>query len=163
MRTPAAVLVLGLVALSLACAPADQAPPAEPEMTEAEASEMFDSLVEAWDLAQNADDIDALMALYTMDPAAMPPDMPEVDGPVEVRALWSAFLDASEGSDNVLQGFRFSGDLGVIWGTYTVMEAPEEEGGEAMAVSGKWMGILERQADGSWKALRNIWNTDAPM
>lgn len=161
MRTPAAVLVSSLLALNLACAPAE--PPAQQEMTEAEASELFNALVEAWDLAQNADDIDGLMALYTMDPAAMPPGMPEVDGPDAVQALWAAFLESSEGSDNVLQGFRFSGDLAVIWGTYTVTEVPEEEEGEAMAVAGKWMGVLERQADGSWKALRNIWNVDAEM
>ncbi len=161
MRTPAAVLASSIVFLGLACAPADQAPPpAEPEMTEGEATEAFDAIVEAWDAAQNADDVDALMALYGADPAAMPPEMPEVTGADAVRELWTSFLDGSQDNDNVLQGFRVSGDLAVIWGTYTVAQATEGE--ETAAVTGKWMGILERQADGSWKVLRNIWNTDQP-
>jgi ketosteroid isomerase-like protein len=161
MRTPAAVLASCIVFLGLACAPAEQAPPpAEPEMTQAEAQATFDALVEAWDAVQNADDVDALMALYAADPAAMPPEMPEVAGSAAVRELWAPFLEGSQDNDNVLKGFRVSGDLAVIWGTYTTAQAPE--GGEPVTVAGKWMGILERQPDGSWKALRNIWNTDSP-
>jgi uncharacterized protein (TIGR02246 family) len=128
-------------------------------MTQAEATEAFDALVEAWDVAQNADDVDALMAIYGADAAAMPPDMPEVAGADAVRGLWAQFLEGNQDSDNVLQGFRMSGDLAVIWGTYTTAAA---EGEEAAAVAGKWMAILERQGDGSWKLLRNIWNTDSP-
>lgn len=160
MRTPVVVLASSVVALSLACAPADQAPPsAEPEMTQAEATEAFDALVEAWDVAQNANDVDALMALYGADAAAMPPEIPEVAGADAVRGLWAEFLGGTQDNDNVLQGFRVSGDLAVIWGNYTTAAAEGVEGG---AVAGKWMGLLERQADGSWKVLRNIWNTDSP-
>jgi len=161
MRTPAAVLASSIVFFGLACAPAEQAPPtAEPEMTQAESQEVFDALVEAWDVAQNANDVDALMALYGAGAAAMPPEMPEAAGADAVRGLWAAFLESSQDNDNVLQGFRVSGDLAVIWGTYTATQAAEGE--EGAVVAGKWMGILERQADGSWKALRNIWNTDSP-
>ncbi len=160
MRTPAAVLASCIVFFGLACAPADQVPPpAEPEMTQAEATEIFDGLVEAWDVAQNANDVDALMALYGADGAAMPPEMPEAAGSAAVRDLWTAFLEASQDNDNVLQGFKVSGDLAVIWGTYTTAPA---EGTEGAAAAGKWVGILERQGDGSWKVLRNIWNTDSP-
>ena len=162
MRTPVAVLASGMMVLSLACAPAEQAPPpAEPEMTEAEAMQVFDALVEAWDVAQNADDVDGLMAIYGGDMAAMPPDMPEVAGAAALRELWTGFVGTAQDSDNVLQGFKMSGDLAVIWGTYTSTSTPE--GAEPVGVAGKWIGLLERQADGSWKLLRNIWNTDQPM
>jgi len=156
------VPALSLVLVGLACAPADQAPPpSEPEMTEAQAMEAFDALVEAWDVAQNAGDVDAIMALYGVDPAAMPPDMAEASGEGAVRELWGTLFGArqeSDNVDNVLQGFRTSGDLAVIWGTYTITSGSEGE--EVGGVVGKWMGILERQADGSWKSIRNIWNTD---
>ncbi len=161
MRTPAAaVLASSIVFLGLACAPAEQAPPpAEPEMTQAEATEAFDALVEAWDVAQNANDVDALMAIYGADAAAMPPEIPEVAGADALRGLWTEFLVGTQDNDNVLQGFRVSGDLAVIWGNYTTAAAEGEDGG---TVTGKWMGLLERGADGSWKLLRNIWNTDSP-
>lgn len=162
MRTPAAVLATSMVLFGLACAPAEQAPPpAEPEMTQAEAMQVFDAIVEAWDSAQNADDVDGLMAIYGGDMAAMPPDMPEVAGADAIRALWTEFVAQGQDSDNVLQGFRVSGDVAAMWGTYTFTSMPEGE--EGVPVAGKWMCILERQADGSWKMLRNIWNTDMPM
>jgi ketosteroid isomerase-like protein len=28
---------------------------------------------------------------------------------------------------------------------------------------GKWHAIYERQADGSWLCISDIWNTDAPV
>ena len=162
MRTPAAVLAPSMLLFGLACAPAEQAPPpAEPEMTQAEATQVFDAIVEAWDVAQNADDVDGLMAIYGGDMAAMPPDMPEVAGADAIRALWTEFVAQGQDSDNVLQGFRVSGDVAAMWGTYTFTSMPEGE--EGIPVAGKWMALLERQADGSWKMLRNIWNTDMPM
>lgn len=161
MRTPTTALASSVMLFGLACTPAEQAPPpAEPEMTQAEAMEVFDGLVEAWDAAQNANDVDALMAIYGVDAAAMPPELPEVAGTDALRGLWAEFLGGTQDNDNVLQGVRVSGDLAVIWGSYTTTAAEGEEGA---TVAGKWMGILERQADGSWKLLRNIWNTDSPM
>jgi ketosteroid isomerase-like protein len=59
----------------------------------------------------------------------------------------------------VLQGFRVSGDVAVIWGTYTTNPAEGEEG---ITAAGKWVALVEREADGSWKVVRNIWNTDSP-
>jgi ketosteroid isomerase-like protein len=160
MKTPAAVLCCCVVALSLACYPAEQAPPpAEPEMTQAEATEVFDGLVEAWDVAQNANDVDGLMALYGGDPVAMPPEIPEVAGMDAVRGLWTEFVAGTQDNDNVLQGFRVSGDVAVIWGTYTTNPAEGEEG---ITAAGKWVALVEREADGSWKVVRNIWNTDSP-
>ena len=160
MRTPAAVLAPSIMFLGLACAPAEQAPPpAEPEMTQAEAEGVFDALVEAWDAAQNANDVDALMALYGADAKAMPPEMPEVAGADALRGLWTDFLDGTQDNDNVLQGLRVSGDLAAIWGYYNTTAPEGEEGG---MVTGKWIAILERQGDGSWKVFRNIWNTDSP-
>jgi ketosteroid isomerase-like protein len=34
---------------------------------------------------------------------------------------------------------------------------------EAVNMVGKWHAIYERQADGSWLCVSDIWNTDEPM
>jgi ketosteroid isomerase-like protein len=38
-----------------------------------------------------------------------------------------------------------------------------KSGSESMQDIGKYMAILEKQADGSWKYTHFIWNTDIPQ
>ena len=161
MRTPA-VLASSVVVLGLACAPADQAPPpAEPEMTETEAMQLFNDLVEAFDVAVNAEDSDAFLLLFGSAPASMPPNVPLREGAEMIRGWQADFFDLGDVEvDNVLEGIQVSGDLAVGWGRYTSSITPEE--GEVMSEVGKWMAIWERQPDGSWLILRNIWNSDQP-
>ena len=162
MRTPAAVLASSIVFLGLACAPAEQAPPpAEPEMTEAEATQLFNDLVEAFDAAVNVEDTDAFLLLFGDEPASMPPNVPLREGAEMIRGWQADFFDLGDVEvDNVLEGIRVSGDLAVGWGRFVSSITPEE--GEALSEVGKWMAIWERQSDGSWLILRNIWNSDQP-
>jgi ketosteroid isomerase-like protein len=117
--------------------------------------EVFDAYVESFDAAVNAGDVDALMAGFGVDPASMPPDVPEVAGADALRAFWSELLAQGPTVDNVLQGFRVDGDLAVLWGSYSLTAGDVE-------TVGKWISVSERQADGSWTTLRNMWNTDQP-
>ena len=171
MRTPAAMLAMsGIVALSLSCAPAadqgeastEEADAASQEMSYEEAAALFDGIVEEWDAALNAEDVDALMALYTDAPVSMPPNVPAREGSDVIRG-WEAdfFALGDVETDNVFEGVRVSGDLAVGWGSYTSTITPEE--GDAVSDAGKWVAIWERQPDGSWKAIRNIWNSDLPL
>ncbi len=169
MRTPAAMLATsGIVILSLSCAPAadqgeasTEADPASQEMSFEEATALFDGIVEEWDAALNAEDVDALKALYADVPVSMPPNVPARVG-LDVIRGWEAdfFAQGEVEADNVFEGVRVSGDLAVGWGSYTLTITPEE--GEAVSDAGKWVAIWERQADGSWRATRNIWNSDLP-
>jgi ketosteroid isomerase-like protein len=163
MRTPAAVLAPSIMFLGLACAPAEQAPPpAEPELTQAEATQLFNDLVEAFDAAVNAEDADAFLELFGDAPASMPPNVPLREGAEMIRGWQTDFFDLGDVEvDNVLEGVRVSGDLAVGWGRFASSITPEE--GEALSNVGKWMAIWERQSDGSWLILRNIWNSDQPL
>ncbi len=163
MRMSVMVPALSVLALSLACQPAEQAQaPPEPEMSPAEAKQVFDDLVEEFDVAVNAEDVDELLSLFAATPASMPPNAPPQEGAEMVRNHWQTNLfDLGDVDvDNVVEGVRVSGDLAVGWGRYTLSITPEE--GDAISGVGKWMAIWERQSDGSWLILRNIWNTDQP-
>jgi ketosteroid isomerase-like protein len=47
-------------------------------------------------------------------------------------------------------------------GRYDITIAPRA-GGEAMDDIGKYITVYQRQADGSWKIARDIWNSDRPL
>ena len=51
------------------------------------------------------------------------------------------------------------GDLAFARGTWQVHQTPKA-GGDEEVRSGKWMELFKRQADGSWKTWRWMWNED---
>jgi uncharacterized protein (TIGR02246 family) len=56
---------------------------------------------------------------------------------------------------------RVSGDLGFARGTYKESMVPKA-GGETWKYDGKYLTILERQTDGSWKVARDCFNSNVP-
>jgi ketosteroid isomerase-like protein len=54
-----------------------------------------------------------------------------------------------------------SGDYAFEWGTYR--GSARSSGGETVNYAGKFMRILQRQPDGSWKMHRTMVTTDAPQ
>jgi ketosteroid isomerase-like protein len=54
-----------------------------------------------------------------------------------------------------------SGDLGYTRGTY-VLTATDPASKKAVTEKGRFVTIFRKQADGSWKAVQDINNADAP-
>ena len=54
---------------------------------------------------------------------------------------------------------KILGDWAFEWGSYVSAAEPLPEGGPIRA-TGKLLRILRRQADGTWKVARAIWNHD---
>jgi ketosteroid isomerase-like protein len=54
-----------------------------------------------------------------------------------------------------------SGDLGYSQGSYSMTStAPKTK--KVMSEKGKYVTVFKKQADGSWKAVADIFNADAP-
>ena len=53
-----------------------------------------------------------------------------------------------------------SGDLGYAWGTYEL--TANDPKGNPMTDRGKYVEVWKKQADGSWKAIVDTFNSDLP-
>lgn len=125
-----------------------------------------DAIDEVWNTyasALNAGDMDRWISLWIEDGIQMPPDAPRNIGKEKIRAFldnlvnlfqWKMAINCDE--------VRETDDWGFARGTYTVELTPKEEG-EIMKGSGKFLTILEKQDDGSWKIARDIFNYNAPL
>ena len=126
------------------------------------AEEAVVALGEAWDEANNAEDVEALLGLYTQDAIRMNADEPLIQG---TEALRMDFEDAfaaqkPDGSGPIL-GLEIEGDWAYMWGTWTDHPTLKETG-ETLEDSGKWLNVLRSTPEG-WKIYVEIWNRDAPQ
>ena len=112
--------------------------------------------------AFNAGDASAAVALVMDDAVDLPPNRPAVIGREAIRSFVQSDFDlfTMNFADEIVE-VEVAGDLAVIWTNYTVTLTPKDDG-EPIENNGKWLKVLKRQPDGSWKFSRNIWNSDNP-
>ncbi len=111
--------------------------------------------------AANAQDVDAMMALYAPDVVSMPPDAAprELD---ELRSMFAA--EAQRYSMAMTVGdpeVTTAGDLAIVRVPYEGSSTPRA-GGEPVAYAGLWLAVLKRQPDGAWKMWREMWSKVPP-
>ena len=152
--------LLALAVAVFACAPAEEPEPVEePEVDDAA---VIEGNVSAFEAAYNAKDADAVAARYTADGIRMPPNAPANVGGEAIRAAYDeTFAQAEVELSLGLDEIEVAGDIAYIRGTYEVAITPE--GGEAQGDNGKWINILERQADGCWLISHAIFNSNNPI
>ncbi len=153
------VLALFVTLLMMACQPAAEPEPVVQAPSPAEMQARTDAYVQAVE----AGDAAALAELYTTDAVLMPSDAPAVKGKAEIQAFATPRSEQSTTKLTIdTTETQVGGDWLYAWGTFT-SAVTLKAGGETIEAAGKWMNISQRQADGTWKIHRGIWNTDAPM
>lgn len=166
MRSYLGLLSVTLLFLGLsACAPAAEQPGTVTEETATTDADMaaIENLRADFVTAYNAKDVDGLIRLFTADAVRMPPDEPAVSGTEELRTYFSRRFELGDADLSVTtQQTQVSGDWAFGRGTFAVTATPAA-GGEPVEYKGKWINIMKRQADGSWKIADNIYNTDTPI
>jgi ketosteroid isomerase-like protein len=156
MKTKAAVITALLALLLQACS-------SEPPPSFADDFAGITSFNERYLKAINDEDIAALSALTTAGHIMLPPNSEPVVG--------KAANDAMNGG--AFQRYEFSetwtpvetvvdGDLGFQRGTFTVVATPRGEG-DLLQVSGSFLRIYQRQADGEWRMTRDMFNSSTPL
>ena len=112
--------------------------------------------------AFNAGDVETILAQYAPDAEVLAPGNPRAVGHDAIRALIekeSAALKAGGVTLELADDDRAaaSGDLGYHSGSFVVKDASG-----AVVDSGKYLAVMQRQADGKWLMIRDTWNSDNP-
>lgn len=129
------------------------------EQTEEDIAEI-NELREKEEAAFEAGDLDALLALRTNDFIVMPPNQAAVEGKEAVRGFISGMFGQLQMEETMVsEEIVVSGDWAFDRGTFTGSVTPSS-GGKTMTLDGKYLWILKRQPDGSWKYTIQMWNNN---
>lgn len=151
------LVLLASLCLSAAC----QTQPAADTRAADEAT--LRNLDAEWSKAAGAKDIEKTVSYYSDDALVMPPNSPVLQGKAAVRAMWQGMLNMpgfGGGWKVTKVEIARSGDLGYVTGTYEFNET--DANGKPKTDKGKYLEVWKKQADGNWKCVADIFNTDLP-
>jgi len=149
---------IALLALTVACAAA-----CAPKVNDPADVQAVKDTAPAYDKFANAGDAASLAAeFYAPDGIRMDPNQPASAGTAAIRAtLEKSYAQSTENVRNVIDDVRVAGAFAMAKGTFEGTSTPKA-GGAAVPVKGKFVTLYERQANGSWKAVWDIFNSDLP-
>lgn len=120
-------------------------------------------LDDEWSRAIGARDVEKTISYYTDDAVVMPPNIPTLTGKEPIRSLWKSMLD----SPSFTGGWKAtkvevaqSGDLAYVSGNYEFTE--KDDSGKPITDKGKYLEVWRKQADGNWKCVAGMFNSDLP-
>jgi len=147
---------LALLLLSTAC---NQAPP---DTRAADEAAIRDTDAQ-WAKTAGAHDLEGTVAYYTDDASLLAPNVPIATGSQAIHAAWAGLL--GPGTSISWQATKVevarSSDLASIMGTYQLtMKDPQ---GNPVTDKGKFVEVWKKQADGKWKVVADIFNSDVPL
>jgi len=113
--------------------------------------------IDDWCEAEEARDIDAKLKLFATDAVLMPIAESNVIGQQAIRAWHEKIWDGTEYEcSGTVEEVQVFGDWGMVRGTFSGVFTTAS--GEREPISGKFLNVVRRQADGSWRIARAIWN-----
>ncbi|MGA7558938.1 MAG: SgcJ/EcaC family oxidoreductase [Terriglobales bacterium] len=164
LRNTLLIVCLALVALTVACSNAPT-PPTPPPDTRAADVQAVKDVEAAWVKDAATKDPDKWVSYFTEDGSGLYPGGPILNGKAAIRAAIAPFL-ADPNFSLTFQSTRAmaskGGDMVYSEGTYTMtMTNPKTK--KTMTDKGKYLTVYTKQADGSWKAVSDTYNSDSPM
>lgn len=97
---------------------------------------------------------------FTQNASLMAPGKPTQHGPSAVQAYYQSIFDEYETElESGYEEVKVEGDLAFGRGFAKVTLYPKNGEGPIKSTS-KYLNILERQSDGSWKTTHDIWNSN---
>jgi uncharacterized protein (TIGR02246 family) len=147
LRILAALVVLCCAAASFAFSP----------NKDADALKALDA---EWSKAAATRDADKVAAFYADDAVAYPPNEPVATGKAAARKAWAGiFAEPSSKIAWKTVNAGADGNLGFTAGTYEASgKGPD---GKIATEKGKYVCIWHKGADGKWKAIHDIWNSNS--
>lgn len=117
------------------------------------------ALDDEWSKTAATHDGSKVAAYYADDAVVYPPNAPVANGKAAATKLWSDFLkDPSTKLSWTTTHAEVQGNFGYTSGTYEAsFNGPD---GRPTHEAGKYLCVWKKQADGSWKAIHDMWNAD---
>jgi uncharacterized protein (TIGR02246 family) len=114
-----------------------------------------------WGEAFRSGDVAQTMAFLTPDAVLIPPNEPARKGAEEIEPWARGFLEAVtvQEIDIAVDSVRVAGDWAVSHGRWHMTL---EVGGNVMSDTTRYVVIWERQSDGAWKVVHDVWNGGLP-
>jgi len=111
----------------------------------------------AYNEAFNRGDAAGCASFFAEDVILMAPDQPMIRGRKAFEEIYRSRMATSSGGthSNELVEFGVEGDMAYQVGTYAVT-------GTSPSEQGKFLNVLKRQADGTWKVAVSMFNSDTP-
>jgi uncharacterized protein (TIGR02246 family) len=148
---------LALLLLTSACNP----PAADTRAADESAVRDADT---QWAKTAGANDLDGTVSYYTDDASLLPPNAPIATGKQAIRAVWASSLlspDATVSWQVTKAEVAHSGELAYVIGVYQI--TPKNPRGKSLEDRGKLLEVWKKQADGKWKTVADIFNSDLPV
>jgi uncharacterized protein (TIGR02246 family) len=99
---------------------------------------------------------------FSADAVLMAPDKPAMKGPEAVKAYYQSIFDVyTPQLNSYYEEVEVAGDMAYGRGFAEVKLTPIG-GGDTLVSTAKYINILKRQPDGSWKTTHDIWNGNEP-
>jgi len=105
------------------------------------------------------------LSFFEDDATLLYPNMPAIVGKDNIRGYAKVvFADPAVTVQYQITGVDVaqSGDLGYTQGTVT-STTTDLKTGKVVPDRGKWLTVRRKQADGSWKIVRDAWSSDLPL
>jgi ketosteroid isomerase-like protein len=127
-----------------------------------DAAAAFEPIMKEFAASLGAGDAGRWLALWEDNGIQLPPDAPAVEGKQRIAAKIRSLLDQFKFDMTINNAeAHASGDWGFVRGTYQAKLTPKKSG-NVIAIDGKYLTVLAKQADGSWKIHRDIFNSNVP-
>jgi ketosteroid isomerase-like protein len=116
-----------------------------------------------WSKDAGSKNVDKTVSYYSSDAIVMPPNAAAATTKEAIRSAWKEML-TSPGAAISWKATKVevakSADLAYVSGTYE--ETMTDASGKPVNDRGKYVEIFKKQADGTWKVVADIWNSDLP-
>ena len=161
LRNTSLILCLAVAALAVGCT--NTPPPPPPDTRAADVQAVKD--VEAASFKDLASKDDNWVSYFAEDASGLYPGAATLNGKAAIKAAMAPYL-ADPNFSLTFQSTRAmaskGGDMVYSQGTYT-MTTTNPKTKKPMTEKGKYLTVYTKQADGSWKAVADTYNSDSPM
>jgi uncharacterized protein (TIGR02246 family) len=115
-------------------------------------------LTKAFVEAYNREDAAAAVEVYADDAKVLPPNMPLVSGKPAIQAFWKMAMDMGVHLNLEAAELVVDGSTAYERGVATM--TTQAGAAQPKTSKGKYVTVMRRQTDGSWKLILDIWNSD---